>query len=639
MMNQTMKMLAFDEILSRLSGHANSLRAKEMIGELTPYLDEKELERHRKETTQARLMLDRVGAPPLPVMEQVEVFLDRAVRGELLFPEEMEQIGMFLAAVDRMIRYLDKGKKYELWLAYSGENLKSMEELREEIERSIRGGRVEDYASGTLRGIRRELTELGEKIKGKAEAILKSQKKCMTENFVVNRNGRICLPVKKDFKAKVPGSVVDQSATGATVFIEPVSVAQLREKWDGLKIEEDCEERRILYCLMNQIGEQEEAMRGDLDTLTSLDFMFAKGKLSAEMDAVEPDMNLDGRIILKEARHPLLSKESCIPLDFSIGGEKRGMIITGPNTGGKTVAIKTVGLFTLMAGVGLHLPCRYADISMRNQVLCDIGDGQSIRDNLSTFSSHICSVLDILKRVTSESLVIIDELGSGTDPAEGMGIAIAVLERLRKEKCLYLVTTHDPEVKAYADKHVEIVNARMAFDRENLKPLYRLEMGKAGDSCALYIAARLGMPEDMLREAAKEAYGKTDFVPESAPQILERIPVPPIQKAEIKKALKRREDAFSKGDSVAVQPGDTIGIVAEPENLEGDVLVQIQKELYLVNRKRLKLKVAASELYPEDYDFSILFDTVENRKARHKMGKRYQKDLEIHSETGEVRRW
>ena len=314
--------------------------------------------------------------------------------------------------------------------AFYSDDLYPLTELKEEIERSVRHGRIDDHASGALWGIRKEIRALEEKIKDKADSLLKNNKKYMSEAFVVTRNHRLCLPVKKEYKSRVPGSVIDSSSTGATVFIEPEAVARFQDQREILLVEEDCEERKILYSLMDMIASQETSIKSNLETLAKLDFIFAKGKLSAQMEAREPSINTEGRICLKDARHPLLPPDSNVPLQFEIGGGKRGMIITGPNTGGKTVAIKTVGLFTLMAGCGLHLPCAYGDVAMRNRVLCDIGDGQNLTDNLSTFSAHITNVMDILRRATRDSLVILDELGSGTDPAEGMGIAIAILEEL-----------------------------------------------------------------------------------------------------------------------------------------------------------------------------------------------------------------
>ncbi|MBS6644446.1 MAG: DNA mismatch repair protein MutS [Clostridiaceae bacterium] len=635
-MNKTYETLGYTNILKQMSEFANSRQAKGMILEMKPFLAESELRKQLRDTTQARKMLDLAGIPPIPSMDGVEELIIKAVKGDMLFPEELEKIGSFLAAVRRLGDYLRKGVEQQIGIAFYRENLTPMEDLEEVIGNAIRNGRIDDYASGALRDIRRELVMLEEKIKAKAESLMKSQKNCMAENFIVTRNGRICLPVKKEYKGKVQGTVVDRSATGSTLFIEPEQVGRLKEEYDLAKLAEDSEERRILYEITGMAADREEIFSENIKTVIKLDFIFAKGRMSLEMNGVEPVINTDRRIRISKGRHPMIRKEECVPLDFAIGETNRGVIITGPNTGGKTVAIKTVGLLSLMAGSGLHVPCESADICMNSQVLCDIGDGQNIEDNLSTFSAHVTRILEILKRVNRESLIILDELGSGTDPAEGMGIAIAILEQLRMSGCLFLVTTHYPEVKLYAEKHEEIINARMAFDRENLKPLYCLEIGETGESCALYIAKRLGMPDDMIAEAAKAAYGAQAelLTDQNLPEFtdrsrLEKVKVPGIRKMEVKTDPVQRPGLFRRGDSVEILPDRKIGIVVKEEDAQGNVLVQIRKEKQLYNHKRLKLKVKASELYPEDYDFSIIFDTVENRKARHKMGKGHQEGLVI----------
>lgn len=318
------------------------------------------------------------------------------------------------------------------------------------------------------------------------------------------------------------------------------------------------------------------------------------------------------------------------------------------------MAIKTVGINCFMAQCGLHVSCEEADICMNNQILCDIGDGQNLSENLSTFSAHITNVLDILKRANRESLVILDELGSGTDPTEGMGIAIAILEELKKAGVLYLVTTHYPEVKNYGEGTVGVINARMAFDRESLRPLYQLEIGKAGESCALYIAKKLGMPGSMLHCASEAAYGsfngntwkesgKGDRK-EKAGQILPDIDVMEklehknvagIRRKKVVEAGKRLEEKFHIGDSVMVYPDKKIGIVCEPVNEKGVLRIQMPDKKIWMNHKRVKLHVAAAELYPEDYDFSIIFDTVEQRKARHQMERKYQPGMGLHIENEE----
>jgi len=279
---------------------------------------------------------------------------------------------------------------------------------------------------------------------------------------------------------------------------------------------------------------------------------------------------------------------------------------------------------------------------MHSNILCDIGDGQSITENLSTFSSHITNIICILKNVSIESLVLLDELGSGTDPAEGMGLAVAILEELRQKGCLFIATTHYPQIKDFAMNTDRLINARMEFDRESLQPLYKLQIGEAGESCALYIARRLGFPEHMLKRAHAEAYGHSNSASRDIPSMSfsENIanaltaPVNKIQKEIPRKIVELRSEKFNIGDSVMIYPQKSIGIIFKRANGKGELGVQVKGQKQLLNHKRIKLLTPASELYPDDYDFSIVFDSVENRKARHKMDKRYCQDLEIKYEEG-----
>lgn len=638
MSRKSLETIGYYHILEKLKECAATENAGNRIMEMVPILSETELRKQQRDTTQARAMIELAGTPPIPAMEHVEEYLQKAVRGDMLLPEQLEETGMFLSAVRRLKSYLLRGEEGRISLAYYNQNLAFPEELQEEIERCIRGGRVDDYASAYLKDIKKQIQILEEKVSERAERALKTNRQYLNDSFVVTRNGRFCIPVKKECRSMVPGSVVEQSSTGATLFIEPEAVANLREELEIYRIEEDAEERKILYTLTNMTAEREAELMEDIRVIQKLDFMFAKGKLSLEMDAVEPKINLEQYMELKGARHPMLEKESCVPLDFQIGRGIRGVIITGPNTGGKTVAIKTVALMSAMACSGLHVPCREADICMQNQILCDIGDGQNISDNLSTFSAHIKNVLDILKRVRPDSLVIMDELGSGTDPQEGMGIAISILEELRRSGALFLVTTHYPEVKEYADRYGDVQNARMEFDRDSLKPLYRLKVGEEGESCALYIAKRLGFPDKMLAAAAREAYGERsealiqNMHLHGGSSRLEKLHAPRIEKAAVVRDSMDAVRKFTRGDSVTILPDEKIGIVVKPADKNGNVLVQLRNEKMLISHKRLRLKVAAAELYPEDYDFSIIFDTVEVRKARHKMGKHHMEGLEIEVE-------
>ena len=616
------KHIEFDKIKERWMSLAVTDHAKEMIAKVSCYLEESELRKQLKDTTNSKILLEKLGAPPLQNVAETKEILTIAEKGDCLTPYQLERVEKVLVAVMRLKDYLAKGKQYENPLAYYEENLDAAKALREEISRQIRNGIVDDYASKELRQLRADMLRCEEQMKQKAEQILRANKECMADNYCTARNGRICVPVKKEYKFKISGSVIDKSATGSTFFIEPVSVAKYYEELQLLQISEENEVYRILYTLTAMVAESIPLMNENIELMEKLDFIFSKGKLSIDLDAVAPAINTERRIILKDARHPLMDRALNIPLQFEIGSQARGIIITGPNTGGKTVAIKTVMLSCIMAQCGLHVACKEADICMNSSYLCDIGDGQDITENLSTFSAHIKNVLEVLREVHRDSLVIMDEMGSGTDPTEGMGIAIAILEELRKSGCLFLVTTHYPEVKDYADKTEDIVNARMTFDKETLKPTYQMVIGEAGESCAFYIADRLGMPNEMLKTAVRAAYGEAavkDYQFCKEENTLQKEAGHKLVK--VKKTIPRTklDTKYHLGDSVMVFPDKKIGIVCEPVNEKGVLRVQLQDKKIWINHKRVKLHVAAAQLYPADYDFSILFETVENRKIVKKM--------------------
>ncbi|NLC19682.1 MAG: DNA mismatch repair protein MutS [Clostridiales bacterium] len=642
MIEKSMITLEFDKIKKILCNNAVSEEAGLKLAHLTPSLSEGEVKARINETSQARKLLDSLGTPPLASMKDIGMLLDLAQKGAMLVPEQLGQIDMFINACKRMKSYLKRAESLSINLAAYGASIDELSILADEIKQAIRNNQVDDNASAELRDIRRQMERINSEIKSKLDSILRSKKECFTEGYVSIRNGHYVLPVKREYKHMVSGSVLDISSSGSTYFIEPAAVARLKDELAILEIAESNEVRRILYELSALVADNAQPIRTNMEAMVALDFAFAKAKLSVDMKAVPANINTDRRIVIKNGRHPLLKQEECVPLNIQIGDGIRGVIITGPNTGGKTVALKTVGLLQLMAQSGLHIPCESADLCMNNAVLCDIGDGQSITENLSTFSSHITNIINILNHSNNESLVLLDELGSGTDPAEGMGIAIAILEELRKKECLFIVTTHYPEVKEYAAKTEGLINARMAFDRESLKPLYRLEIGEAGQSCALYIAKRLGMPAHILKKAYEEAYfssHKEASVPDN--DFLKDLPVNdksrnsnPSSPARIQRQIQPRQintrsERFNIGDCVMVYPEKKLGIVFSKANEKGEVGVQIQKKKTYINHKRLKLKVPADQLYPENYDFSIIFDSVANRKARKKMNQGHQPGLQI----------
>lgn len=642
------QILEFDKIKNIWTEYALTKFAKEQIEETTPYLEESKLLVALRETSQSRQMLELLGTPPMVSLEGLEEVIVIAQKGECLSVAQLILVQNVLTAVERLKSYLNRGKSHEISICFYEENLDALSDLREMIYLQIVNEQVADNASKRLKDLRSDIALAETKMREKAEQVMRSNKECMSDSFSTFRNGHICVPVKKEYKFRISGSVIDKSSTGNTLFIEPVASAKYYEQLQELRIDEENEVRRILYELTCMVDAEAEILRENMRMLERLDFIFSKGKLSLHYEGTAPQVVTERRIELKEARHPLMDRKICVPLNFSMGNGVNGVVITGPNTGGKTVAIKTVALNCMLAQCGLHVACKEATVCMNSNYLCDIGDGQNLSENLSTFSAHITNVLDILKRVNDQSLIIMDELGSGTDPLEGMGIAVAILEELKKSGALFLVTTHYPEIKVYAEKTEGVVNARMTFDKENLKPLYQMVIGEAGESCAFYIARRLGMPGSMLKRAAEAVYGEnlqvgSKKVTSQDMQMIEGLDVVEeivLRKESTSRIVQKKEPNQKKsarytyqiGDSVMVYPDKKIGIVCKQENDKGVLQVQMPNKKIWINHKRIKLHVVATELYPEDYDFSIIFDTVENRKLRHQMERKYVEGEVLHIE-------
>jgi len=640
--------LEFDKVLDILAEYALSEKARSRIKKLEPFLSENEVSRHLNETTEAKLIIENYGSPPISGMNELEKALVLLGKGTLLFPEQLTNIAQFLTSCRRLKGYLKKAEGSLTAVASYGNSIYDLSNVEDEINRTIRGSQLDDKASPALYDIRRKIANTEIQLKSKLDSLLRNNKNWLSEVFVSLRNGHYTLPVKKEYKNQVSGTVIDVSQSGSTYFIEPTAARKLQEEIDLLHIEEENEVRRILYILTALVEENLQSIHINIETMESLDFIFAKAKLSITMKAIPLPVSAERKIEIKSGYHPLLKADNIVPLDFNIGGDFKGVIITGPNTGGKTVALKTIGLLSLMAQSGLHVPAAAGCFTMNNYVLSDIGDGQSITENLSTFSSHMTNIISILRMADDQSLVLLDELGSGTDPAEGMGLAIAIIEELIQKNCLFIATTHYPEIKDFAKTTPELVNARMAFDLQSLQPLYQLEIGEAGESCALYIARRLGLSQKIIERASIVAYGdelagkpKTPdkYNPGTDFQTQEKIPLEIKQNEFLKKRIQTQESKnnpetprsmkFNIGDSVMIYPQKIIGIVYQKANEKGDVGVQIQRNKLLINHKRLKLNVPASELYPENYDFSTIFDTVENRKKRHDMERKHDPSLII----------
>ena len=617
--------LEFDIILTQLAGCAVSENVKQRCHSLLPAKNLPDAERRLSETTQAKQILTQTGTPPLASMTELGKIIALLGADAMLVPEQLNHVLAFITACRRMVTYMQKAQYIDVDVAFYGASFVELSHVEEEIVRCIRGTSVDDRASHRLYELRRGIENKGEQIKARLEQMLRKNKDIFSEGFLAVRAGRFTLPVKREFKGKIDGVLVELSNTGGTCFIEPASVRRIQDEMNEMRIEEDNEVRRILFTLTAIVYDNLSAVRLNIEAMETLDFLFAKAKLSVDMDA-SPVKLINGKEMrVLSARHPLLKKETAVHLDFALGKDWSGIVITGPNTGGKTVALKTMGLLSLMAQSGLHVPADERSVlCMFDAVLCDVGDGQSISENLSTFSSHMTNIIGILNTAGENSLVLLDELGSGTDPAEGMGIAMAILEALLAKNCLFTVTTHYPEIKDFAAHTAGLINARMAFDKESLMPLYKLEIGEAGESCALYIAERLGMPVYLLERAREITYSGVTKTVRTTGENIQPVNALIIKEKIIEPVPIPRSQRFNIGDSVTVYPKKEIGIVYARADNKGEVGVQVKGIKRLVNHKRLKLKAAASELYPDDYDMSIVFDTVANRKARKVMEKRHE---------------
>lgn len=634
-MNQHYAALEFYSIIEKLKEHALSQSAKDTLDHLSPYFNEDVCIRKMAETTSARRLLDQLGSPPLSLMTNLDETITLAEAGSMLVPEQLGGVVRFTESCKRMAVWLAKGEASHEVIASYGRSIGDLSELKTEIEQCVNGEVLYDDASPALKNIRRKKGYVEAQIKEKLSHILQSRKQYLSDTYITMRQGRYVLPVQRKYQTQFGGTVIDASGKGSTVFMEPSAIEKLQAEMTALALDEDSEVRRILYTLTALVGDSSLPIRRNIEVMEILDVLFAKAKLSAAMKAVPVEIGGERRLDIHQGRHPLLDRESCVPLDFRMDEDTSGVIITGPNTGGKTVAVKTVGLLSLMAQCGLHIPCEEGSyIAMQDGYWCDIGDSQNISQNLSTFSGHMTNVIHILECASRDSLVLLDELGSGTDPSEGMGIAVAILEELRQRGGMFLVTTHYPQVKAYSQNAEGVMSARMAFDQESLRPLYRLEMGKTGESCALNIARHLGLAPHLLERAYYEVYGEHSS--DTKNQVAMKVPESRLIRSLPAQTAVDLSAKFAMGDSVTVLPGGETGIVYRPADKNGDVVVQVKGEKRKVKHTRLELKVPAAELYPPDYDFSIIFDTVENRKARHKMTKHNDPNLRITYESGEL---
>lgn len=508
MKDKTLRVLEYSKIIDRLVEKATSLPGKTLCSQLKPSNEFVQIKDMLRETSEAVDMMIQFGTPPIgPIYEQKNS-LKTAKIGGCLTPKQLLEVGDSLRTARVLKKFLSSSEsnhdKYPILIGYA-DQINVLSELEKEIERCIVSeSEVSDHASSELNRIRRTIDSKNASIRNKLESMITStsNQKYLQDSIITIRQDRFVIPVKSEHKNQVKGLVHDQSAKGSTVYIEPMAVVELNNELRTLKLDEAKEIERILRVLTGLVAEKVESIEMNLTALTQLDFIFAKGKISLELKAVEPELsqNLDFRI--KNGRHPLLPKDEVVPSNVWLGEHFTTLLITGPNTGGKTVTLKTVGLLTLMAQAGLHIPADYGTkIAVFDHIFADIGDEQSIEQSLSTFSSHMTNIVSILDEVTPNSLVLFDELGAGTDPTEGAALAMSILDELGKRHIRTMATTHYSELKTYAISNDWIENASVEFNVETLSPTYKLLIGIPGKSNAFEISKKLGLSESLIHQA------------------------------------------------------------------------------------------------------------------------------------------
>lgn len=509
-MNQkALKTLEYNKIIEKLVAHASSPTGQEKCRELTPFDDLETINTLQQQTAAGLSRLFKKGNISFGSAKDIRPSLKRLEIGSVLGSGELMVIASLLENANRVKAYgrHERVDEPDDCLDIFFQSIEPLTPISTEICRCILAeDEISDDASPKLRSIRRQMKQLGDKIHTELNKIVSgSAKDYLQDNLVTTRNGRYCIPVKAEHKNAVSGIIHDQSSTGSTVFIEPAAIVKLNNDIRQLEVKEAEEIEVILANLSELCAPHIEALSTNFRVLTELDFIFARAALAMEQNASMPVFNTKGYIRLKKARHPLIDKKKVVPIDVSLGGDFHLLIITGPNTGGKTVSLKTVGLLTLMGQAGLHIPTMdQSELSVFEEVYADIGDEQSIEQSLSTFSSHMTNVVSFLEKADYKSLVLFDELGAGTDPTEGAALAIAILSTLHKRQVRTMATTHYSELKMFALSTPGVENGSCEFSVETLSPTYRLLIGVPGKSNAFAISSKLGLPEYIIKKAKEQ---------------------------------------------------------------------------------------------------------------------------------------
>ncbi|MGY3778510.1 endonuclease MutS2 [Isobaculum melis] len=622
MITEVNEKMQLKEVKEIVKSYCVSSLGKNRFDRLTASSNVKVVSHRYQETKEARTILEAKLTMPFMGLTTIDHLFSQLEKGMILEAGDLVECADFLRSGRMIRRFMEKHEDIAPSLALYARSINEFINIEDAIYQAIKNGQVASEASRNLGKVRRLINENETKIEERLNKFLKNKtnQPKIQEFFVSQKNQRFTIPIKASYKNQIEGTIIETSTKGTTVFMEPTSVTKLNDERYLLQMEESTEIYQILATLSGMLLECLTQIKLNIEVIAEYDMIFARAKYSRSIQGVTPKLNREGRIKLIQAKHPLLGK-AAVPLNFSIGTAYRGLIITGPNAGGKTVVLKTVGLLAMMSMYGIQLPvAQGSEIALFDQILIDIGDSQSLENALSTFSSHIQNIALMMQKATKNSLVLFDEIGSGTEPNEGAGLAIAILEEFYQKGCLIVATTHYGEIKRYSEQHPDFMNAAMAFNQETLTPLYQLIIGKSGDSNALWIAKKMALKPAVIEKAqayiANKDYDltKKNFSSKKSQ---------PQQREE----SSTKQVNYQKGDKVLLLDAQEEGLVYEQHPLKQTITVFCNGEMHEILPKRLKRLLPATTLYPIDYDLETLFTSYTERKLTHDIERGSKKAL------------
>lgn len=619
MNENTFEKLEYNELKELVKSYCVSSLGKALFDKQAPSSNLKVVEHRLKETTEARKILDSGAKMPFMNVSNIDFLVDKVGKGIILTAEELVYVNDFLRGCRRIIDFMSTKEFLAPTLSSYVNSMTELRSLEEEISIAIKNNRVDSHANKELKRVRSFIDGNEMKIKDKLNKYINSNKNYVQEGIISVKNDRYTVPIKASYKNQVNGTIIELSSKGTTAYVEPSVVRKLSDELEGLKAEESMIEYQILATLTGIINDNLHTININIDLIAQYDMINARARFSKSIDGISPHINDYGKIKLLDCKHPLLTGD-IVPLDFDIGKDYRSLVITGPNAGGKTIVLKTIGLITLATMSGFHISASEdTEVAVFDQIFVDLGDNQSLENALSTFSSHMKNLSDILPKANNNTLLLFDEIGNGTEPNEGAALAIALLEEFYHKGCITVATTHYGEIKRYSEMHSDFMNAAMQFNQETLEPLFQLQIGKSGDSNALWISRKMKVPEHVLTRAEKYMVDK-----EYGLEVLDQNKV---KKEKIIETTPTDTTLYEKGDRVKLLDYNDFGLVYELQDKFSNVTVYYQNEMIDVNKKRLKLEQKAKDLYPDNYDLDTLFTDYQTRKWEHDIERGSKKAL------------